>query len=67
MKIYKVEALNYYSKLTTDKEHILKSSSEEIQNLLNEYAQDGWSLSSTSSTSFGAAIYIYLYFEKEIA
>lgn len=66
MKLYKVEARTYYSKLTLDKDHITKSSTEEIQNLLNEYSQDGWSLASTNATTFGAALYVYLYFEKEI-
>ena len=65
MKQYKVEALIYYSKVTLDKEHIVKSSSKEIQEKLDEYAAKGWSLASTDATSFGAAVYIYLYFEKE--
>ncbi len=67
MKIYKVEALNYYSKITRDKDHIIKSSGEEIQNLLNEYSKDGWTLASTDATTFGSAMYVYLYFEKEVA
>ena len=65
MKEYKVESRTYYSKLTFDKEHIAKSSSEEIQALLNEHVQDGWKLASTDATSFGFAVYIYLYFERE--
>lgn len=66
MKLYKVEARTYYSKITLDKDHITKSSTEEVQNLLNEYSQDGWTLTSTNATSFGTALYVYLYFEKEI-
>ena len=66
MKDYKVEALIYYTKLTLDSEHILKKSKEEIQVKLNEYASQGYRLTSTSSTSFGTAVYIYLYFEKDM-
>lgn len=65
-KEYKVEGLIYYSKITLDPKHIVKSSTEEIQEKLDEYAKEGWRLSSTSSTSFGAAVYIYLYFERDI-
>ena len=64
MKEYKVETLIYYSKLTLDTKHIAKSSKAEIQEKLDEYAKDGWRLASTDATSFGAAVYIYLYFEK---
>lgn len=63
-KEYKVEGLIYYSKLTTDTKHIVKSSTVEIQEKLDEYAKDGWKLASTDATSFGAAVYIYLYFER---
>lgn len=65
MKEYKVEVLIYYSKVTLDSKHIAKSSQKEIQEKLNEMTKLGWSLSSTDATSFGAAVYIYLYFEKE--
>ena len=64
MKQYKVETLIYYSKLTLDTKHIAKSSKAEIQEKPDEYAKDGWHLASTDATSFGAAVYIYLYFEK---
>jgi len=64
MKAYKVETLIYYSKITLDSKHIAKSSKAEIQEKLDEYAKDGWRLASTDATSFGAAVYIYLYFEK---
>lgn len=64
MAAYKVETLIYYSKLTLDTKHIAKSSKAEIQEKLDEYAKDGWKLTSTDATSFGAAVYIYLYFEK---
>jgi hypothetical protein len=66
MKDYKVETLIYYSKLTLDSEHIAKSSKKEIQEKLDEYAQNGYALTSTNATSFGSAVYIYLYFEKEV-
>jgi hypothetical protein len=66
MKDYKVETLLFYSKLTLDSEHIAKSSKKEIQEKLDEYAQNGYTLTSTNATNFGAAVYIYLYFEKEV-
>ncbi len=64
MKEYKVETLIYYSKLTLDKNHIVNSSKTEIQKKLDEYAKNGWRLVSTDASNFGAAMYIYLYFEK---
>ncbi len=64
MKEYKVETLIYYSKITLDTKHIAKSSKVEIQEKLDEYAKDGWQLASTDATNFGAAVYIYLYFER---
>jgi hypothetical protein len=66
MKDYKVESLIYYSKITLDSEHIAKKSKEDIQEKLDEYAKNGYQLTSTTSTSFGLAIYIYLFFEKDI-
>lgn len=66
MKEYKVESLIYYTKLTFDSKHIQKDSLAEIQEKLNEYAQKGYKLASTTSTNFGAAIYIYLFFEKDV-
>ena len=66
MKEYKVETLIYYSKLTLDRKHIAKNSKKDIQEKLNEYAQQGYKLSSTDATSFGAAVYIYLYFERDL-
>jgi hypothetical protein len=65
MKEYKVEARTYYSKVSLDKNHITKSSSKEIQEIMDEYAADGWTLKSTNATSFGMAVYVYLYFEKD--
>ena len=65
MKDYKVETLIYYSKLTTDSRHIIKSSKKEIQQKLDEYVAKGYKLASTDMSNFGAALYIYLYFEKE--
>ncbi len=67
MKQYKVEARTYYSKITLDKNHIIKSSTVEIQNIIDDYVADGWQLASTDATSFGAAVYIYLYFERDIS
>lgn len=64
MKKYKVEAKAFYSKLTTNKNHIIESSVEEIQQIMDQYAADGWTLVSTDASNFGAALYIYLYFEK---
>ncbi len=66
MKEYKVETLIYYSKLTLDSKHIAKDSKIEIQAKLDEYASQGYSLTSTTSTNFGLAIYVYLFFEKDI-
>lgn len=65
MKRYKVESLVYYTKITLDKEHIVKSSTTDIQQKLDQYAADGWRLVSTNATDFGFAVYFYLYFEKE--
>ncbi|MCR9290115.1 DUF4177 domain-containing protein [Saprospiraceae bacterium] len=65
MKEYKLESLIYYSKLTFDKEHILKSSSKDIQAKLDEYARNGWRLVSTDVEDFGMGMYFYLYFEKD--
>lgn len=64
MKEYKVETLIYYSKLTLDANHIAKNSKKDIQEKLDEYAKKGYKLASTDATNFGAAVYIYLYFEK---
>ncbi len=66
MKEYKVESLIYYSKLTSDTKHISKSSKKDIQEKLDEYAKDGYKLASTDATNFGFAVYIYLYFEKDV-
>ncbi len=61
---YKVDTLVYYSKLTLDKEHIARSSKAELQAKLDEHAREGWRLVSTNATSFGSALYLYLYFER---
>jgi hypothetical protein len=66
MKEYKVETLIYYSKLTLDSKHIAKDSKIEIQAKLDEYASQGYRLTSTTSTNFGLAIYVYLFFEKDV-
>ncbi len=65
MKESKVEALIYYSKLTFDSDHIVKKSKQEIQEKLDQYTAQGYRLTSTTSTSFGTALYIYLFFEKD--
>ncbi|MEZ5038760.1 MAG: DUF4177 domain-containing protein [Saprospiraceae bacterium] len=65
MKEYKLESLVYYTKLTLDKEHILKNSTKDIQEKLDEKAKEGWRLVSTDATDFGYAVYFYLYFERE--
>lgn len=64
MKDYKVETLIYYSKITLDSKHIVKRSKKDIQEKLDEYTKKGYKLASTDATSFGAAVYIYLYFER---
>jgi hypothetical protein len=66
MKEYKVETLIFYSKITFDSKHITKSSKKEIQEKLDEYAKKGYKLTSTDASNFGFALYIYLYFEKDI-
>ncbi len=66
MRDCKVEALIYYSKLTLDSEHIVKKSKEEIQQKLDEYTANGYRLVSTTSTNFGTALYVYLFFEKDV-
>lgn len=65
MKQYRVEALIYYTKITLDMKHIVKSSIADIQQKLDQYAKDGWRLVSTNATDFGFAVYFYLYFEKD--
>ena len=65
MKEYKLESLIYYSKLSFDKEHILKASSQDIQDKLDEYSINGWKLVSTDVEDFGIGMYFYLYFERE--
>lgn len=66
MKEYKVEAFSFWSKVTTNKNHILDDSTEAIQKTLDKYSQEGWVLASTDKCAFGAAVYMYLYFERDI-
>jgi len=66
MKEYKVETLIYYSKITLDPYHITKNSKKDIQEKLDEYAKQGYRLASTDTAGFGAALYFYLYFEKDV-
>lgn len=65
MKAYKVDSFILYSKLTLDTKHILKDSTKQIQAILDERSKEGWILTSTDTTNFGAAVYYYLYFERE--
>lgn len=65
MKEYHLESLIYYSKLSLDRAHILKSSTADIQEKLNEYSSKGWRLVSTDIEDFGAGMYFYLYFERD--
>ena len=60
----KVESLIYYSKISFNPNHVLESSTADIQAKLDEAAADGWRLVDTTTTTFGAALYIYLFFEK---
>jgi len=64
MKEYKVESFIFYTKLTFDRNHVIKSSTAEIQAKLEERSKEGWILVSTDAVTFGAAVYHYLYFEK---
>ncbi len=66
MKEYKLESLIYYSKMTLDKEHIVKDSTRDIQAMLDHYAPQGYRLVSTDATDFGFAVYFYLYFERDL-
>lgn len=65
MKEYKLESLIYYSKAFAGKDHVLKTSSEDIQLKLDEMALRGYRLVSTDATDFGMGMYFYLYFERE--
>ena len=65
MKEYRVEARTYYSKMTTNANHIAESSQEEAQEIIDGYVADGWRLASTDATSFGFAVYLYLFFERD--
>ncbi len=65
MKEYKLESLIYYSKLSFDKEHILKASTTDIEAKLTEYGNQGWRLVSTNIEDFGIGLYFYLYFERD--
>ncbi|NND31707.1 MAG: DUF4177 domain-containing protein [Saprospiraceae bacterium] len=64
MKKYKLETAIFYSKITSDKDHLVKSSEVELQGILDRRSEEGWTLSSTDAVSFGSAVYFYLYFER---
>jgi hypothetical protein len=65
MRQYKVEALSFFPKLMADREHVVRTSREEIQQVLDDYARRGWRLVSTDATDSGSAVYVYLYFEGD--
>ncbi len=65
MKKYQLETAIFYSKISSDKNHIVKSSEVELQGILNRRAEEGWRLVSTDAASFGIALYFYLYFERD--
>lgn len=65
MKEYKVETRAYYSKITANANHIADSSQEQSQQIIDGHAANGWRLVSTNATSFGLAVYVYLYFERD--
>ncbi len=66
MKKYKLETAIFYSKISMDKEHLVKSSELELQGILDRRAEEGWRLASTDAANFGSALYFYLYFEKDV-
>lgn len=66
MKEYKLVSFTYWSKLSANKNHLLDDSTKEIQEALDQYSKDGWILASTDKVSFGSAVYVYLYFERDI-
>ena len=60
-----VETLCYYSKLFPSGRFWLRDQAkEEIQELIDRYAGDGYELFSTDAHQFGWATYIYLYFRR---
>lgn len=65
MKRYKVEAQTFYSKLFASGNHIAESSSRWAGETIERYVRDGWTLASTDAASYGTAVYMYLYFERE--
>jgi hypothetical protein len=64
MKSYKVESLSFYVEVF-DSKSVEKKSKGQIQAKLDEYAAEGYKLISTNAASEGAAMNIYLYFEKD--
>ena len=66
IKKYKLETAIFYSKITTDKNHLINSSELELQGILDRRSEEGWHLISTNAVSFGTAVYFYLYFEREL-
>ncbi|MGF7217453.1 hypothetical protein GGR92_003627 [Spirosoma lacussanchae] len=66
MKSYKVKGLIFYSNLTLNSRHILNDSQAEVQTKLDEYSQQGYWLMSTNTVSYGPAVYICLYSEKDL-
>lgn len=70
MKDYQVEALTYFSELSMNakrnSEHIANTSKADIQMKLAEYASKGYRLTSATTTIFGPALHVYLFFEKDV-
>ncbi|MEM0962840.1 MAG: DUF4177 domain-containing protein [Bacteroidota bacterium] len=62
----RVESKTFYSKPTLNKDHIAESAQEWAQATIDDYLAGGWRLASTDATSFGAAVYVFLYFEREV-
>lgn len=65
MKRYKVEGQTFYSKFLGSSNHIAEASARWAEETIERYTQDGWSLASTDATSYGMAVYMFLYFERE--
>lgn len=67
MKEYKIESFIYYSKITSNKTWLLDDSTKDMQEKIDFMSANGWRLVSTDATSFGTAMYFYLYFERGLS
>lgn len=63
MPVYKVETLVFHAKHIHDFKAIAEHSQSAIQEKVDYYSRKGYQLAHTNTTSFGLALYIYLYFE----